>query len=157
MVNPEIQKCIDDLKQKLREIRSPEASESKSVTVSGYYDNWPIAGNFVDGRRVIEDVPNIPSISATLNNYTVLKGIREVPIELFNSSLSNLFYAKRDFDIARHLADEISYSRQIAPLIVVVDEKGPYILEGAHRLGALGILRAKSFPALVVIDEDSDI
>jgi ParB-like chromosome segregation protein Spo0J len=34
------------------------------------------------------------------------------------------------------------------------DKDGVYVLEGGHRLGALHILKAKSFPALVVIDTE---
>lgn len=40
------------------------------------------------------------------------------------------------------------------PLIVAVDDKGPYILEGGHRFVALGLLQIPTFPALVVIDQD---
>jgi hypothetical protein len=51
------------------------------------------------------------------------------------------------------LAEEIKQSGEVNPLIVMIDEEGPYILEGGHRYDALKILGAKSFPAIVVIDE----
>jgi len=35
-----------------------------------------------------------------------------------------------------------------------VDEKGPYVLEGSHRISALKRLGAQSFPALVVVGLD---
>ena len=37
----------------------------------------------------------------------------------------------------------------------VVDKEGPYILEGAHRLGALYLVGVKHIPALVVLDLES--
>ena len=38
------------------------------------------AGDVVDGLVVREDVPNMESISASLDDYTVMAGVREVPI-----------------------------------------------------------------------------
>lgn len=114
------------------------------------------AGNTVDGRVVRDDVPNTESIAASLYEYTVLPGIREVAMNLFgdNLDLYNMFYAAHDMERARDLARLIEASKEISPLIVVVDQEGPYILEGAHRAAALYLLQAKAFPALVVIDED---
>ena len=46
---------------------------------------------------------------------------------------------------------------EITPLIVVVGRDGiPYILEGSTRVEALAKLGAKSFPALVVIDQSEE-
>lgn len=115
-------------------------------------DDYPSAGDTVDGRTVRPKVDNTGSISATFDDdeYTVLDGVREVRMDFFDSSPYDLFSAKNDLDRARSLADEIGESGEISPLIVVFDDDGPYILEGAHRLAALNILGAESFPALVV-------
>ena len=115
----------------------------------------PNAGSIVDGLEVLGDIPNTSSISATLTDYQVLSGIKEVSMGLFGGPES-VFYAKDDFDRSKRLAEEIRQSGQIKPLIVVVDEEGPYLLEGAHRFVALHILGKKSFPALIVIDKDDE-
>jgi hypothetical protein len=110
---------------------------------------YPAAREYVDGRFVREEVPNRPSISASLYDYEYLPGIREVRMELFTLDESPLAKDQR----TRELAGAIALSAEINPLIVVVDEKGPYILEGVHRYDALRLLGAKSFPAVVVIEE----
>jgi len=116
---------------------------------------YPIAGSVVDGLNVLNDIPNTDSISASLYNYEVLKGIREVPMKDFGGPRS-VFYAKNDFDRSERLAEEIRYSKEIKPLIIVIDDEGPYILEGAHRFVALLYLNKKSFPALVVVEDETD-
>jgi 8-oxo-dGTP pyrophosphatase MutT (NUDIX family)/GNAT superfamily N-acetyltransferase len=118
--------------------------------------DYPPAKPVVDGLFVRKDVPNTSSIGSSLNEYEVLKGIRVVPMSAFDSAPSDLFYAKDDMERTGLLAQAIRESNEINPLIVVIDEKGPYILEGAHRLGALHILGKKEFPALVVRDLDSE-
>ena len=115
---------------------------------------WPLAGASVGGLRVRPTVPNTESIDATLDDYTVLKGIRAVPMSEFDAEPHSLFYAANDIRKSEALAGAIKQSGEITPLIVVVDPKGPYVLEGAHRLAALHILRVPAFPALVVEDHD---
>lgn len=66
-----------------------------------------------------------------------------------------MFYARDDMDRARALAQEIERSGWVAPLIIVIDAEGPYILEGAHRFVALTLLGKTQFPALVVLDTES--
>ena len=113
---------------------------------------FPKAGEIVDSRTVREDIPNLPSIGSSLTNYEALSGVREVAMNLFDD------FATHDTPNDRYikeLAQQIKYSQEINPLIVVVDEKGLYILEGGHRYSALHILKAKSFPALVVLDIES--
>lgn len=107
----------------------------------------------VDGRLVAETVPNTDSIASSLSDYEVLPGIREVAMDLFDPKA--FFYAADDHKRARRLAEKIEESGWIAPLIVVVDADGPYVLEGAHRYVALHHLKAKSFPAVVVIDTEN--
>ena len=116
---------------------------------------FPNVGSTVDGLSVLEDIPNTSSISATFTNYEVLSGIKEVSMGLFGGPES-VFYAKDDFDRSKRLAEEIREFGQIKPLIVAIDQDGPYILEGAHRFVALHILGKKSFPALIVIDKDDE-
>jgi hypothetical protein len=125
---------------------------------------YPKAGRVVDGRDVREKIPNTNSIEATFgDDYRILKGVREVPLSDFEAERpEDLFSSRDDIERVDQLAEAIEENREIAPLIVVWDkeseEKGPYVLEGAHRLAALLALRAKSLPALVVIDlpEDED-
>ena len=100
------------------------------------------------------EVPNMSSISASLYNYEVLPGIRSVQIKDFETDPHKLFYAKDDIDHVNRLAQEIRESGEISPLIVVRDSEGPYILEGGHRLAALGELGVEEFPAIVVRDLD---
>lgn len=115
--------------------------------------SFPRAGSEVDGLRVDSNVPNTSSIQASLTDYTVLPGIRKVPIKAFGGP-KTFFYAKNDFDRAQALADQIAEGGWISPLIVVVDSEGPYILEGAHRFVALFYLKKKHFPAMVVLDNE---
>lgn len=110
-------------------------------------------GDTVDGRKVKKDVPNTDSISASLMDYEVV-GVREVPFSAFTEMGPKKVMSKLD-KRTKKLASEIKKSGEIAPLIVVMDEKGPYILEGGHRFDALSALGAKSFPALVVIDNEA--
>lgn len=109
---------------------------------------FPAASGTVDGRVVRDHVPNTDSISASLDEYDTLPGIREVSMASFTLDEAPLATDAR----TRALAAEIRSSKEINPLIVAVDAKGPYILEGGHRYDALKILKAKSFPALVVLE-----
>jgi len=93
------------------------------------------------------------SIGASFTDYEVLNGIRELPMSDFGGPKS-VFYGTSDFDKSRELAEEIKKSGEINPLIIAIDENGPYILEGAHRFVALHYLGKTKFPALVVIDND---
>lgn len=114
---------------------------------------FPRAGAVVDGRRLRAHVPNLDSIEASLSDYTVLPGVRRVPLRLFSSGGS---YSVSEHRRTVKLAEEIAASREIAPLIVVVDHEGPtrpYVLEGGHRLDALLMLGARELPAVVVVEE----
>ena len=108
------------------------------------------AGAYVDGRLVREHVPNLSSIDASIPNPEELPGIREVPMSAFTLDEAPSTTDPRTLE----LAEEIRQSGEITPLIVGVDRKGPYIIEGGHRYDALKLLGAKSFPAVVVIDRD---
>ena len=130
-----------------------ESTASFPTSRSTVEQLYPRAGAVVDGRAVRQGpVPNTNSIAASVDDYVVLPGIRVVPTEGLALEPRQNFYAKNDFDHTEKLADQIRQSREISPLIVVVDHEGPYILEGIHRACALHLLGAKAFPALVVLD-----
>lgn len=112
-------------------------------------------GDMVDGRMVRGDVPNIGSIGASLDNYTVLDGIREIPMDAFDTEYVDGVRGKKLDERTQRLADEIGASGELNPLIVAFDSEGAYIVEGGHRFDALIASGAKSLPAVVVIDEDS--
>lgn len=119
---------------------------------------YRVARDRVDGREVInrDDVPNLDSIGASLYEYEILDGVREVSMADFNTD-SPSFYSTAERERVEELAGEIKRRKQITPLIVVADPKGPYILEGGHRFDALTLLKAKSFPAVVVVDYDQGL
>lgn len=110
---------------------------------------------FVDGRGVREQIPNLPSIASSLVNYEILPGVREVPFSAFTKMGRLRYWSPSEEKRTKDLAEQIRLSGELNPLIVVEDVQGPYILEGAHRFDALRELKARSFPALVVLDLDS--
>lgn len=127
-----------------------EALSSRSIR-----DKYKRAKAIVDGRVVRSSIPNRASISAGLNNYEVLLGIREVPFSAFTQMESLSYYSMSEAKRTKNLAAQLLESGEINPLIVVEDADGPYILEGGHRFDALRELGARAFPALVVLDLDS--
>jgi hypothetical protein len=107
------------------------------------------------GLTAREDVPNIGSIGASLENYEVVPGIQEVKMaDIPYTSAEDLFSSADDIRRSKVLAEKIKESGEINPLIIVEDDKGKYVLEGAHRLGALHELGVGSFPAIIVRDLD---
>lgn len=118
----------------------------------------PLAGKSVDGMWVRDSVPNTDSIDATLGgtDYSVLRGIREVPMSYIgDTDPKSRYYSADSHDHALGLAAQIRENEEINPLIVVHDAEGHYVLEGNHRIGALHALGKKSFPAMVVVHHDS--
>jgi phage gp29-like protein len=126
-----------------------------SKPANEYDSKYPVAGEKVDGRTVGDKIPNEGSISSSLDDYEVLKGVREVNFSSFDQMGKLEFYSSSEKERTSDLADRIKASGHIDPLIVVHDKEGPYVLEGAHRFDALRMLGAKSFPALVVLDTRS--
>lgn len=115
-------------------------------------------GDLVDGRRARGKLANRSSIES----HMAMRGVREVPMSFFTNPgespaklIDRFFYAKDDKDRVRALAKRIQRNNRISPLIVAIDKEGPYVLEGGHRIAALGQLGAKSFPALVVTETGS--
>lgn len=99
------------------------------------------------------EIANRSSISASLNEYDILPGVREVPLSEFDRSRP---YSKEGWDRVKWLMSEIGRNKRIDPLIVVVDEDGAYVLEGGHRLSALQIMKVEKMPALVVVDTEDE-
>jgi len=130
----------------------PESNQIKDID-----SRLPVVkpGEKVDGLIVREDVPNMSSIAASLENYQILPGIRAVPINDFGEptdATGNLDALNKR---TRKLAELISESNEINPLIVVYSGEGNYILEGAHRIDALDGLGKQTIPAVVVIDQNN--
>ena len=113
-----------------------------------------ITNGLSDGRVVRDDIPNMSSIGASLNDYYISIGIYDIPLSEF-SKLSGKHYTKDGTDKINYLVDAIKASNEINPLIVVIDNEGLYVLEGGHRSEALYKLGAKSLPAKLVIDKES--
>jgi hypothetical protein len=137
------------------------AKQPWDVTLDELDAMFPRAGGAVDGRAVRGgEVPNIGSVDASMENPTVLRGVREVSMSAFDQgeedrlrSSAPQFYSKGERDRTTGLAEEIRESGEVTPLIVAYDDEGPYVLEGGHRFDALNLLGARSFPALVALDE----
>jgi len=125
----------------------------KTANIKTANKEYKNAGSTVDGLKVRSEIPNMSSIESSFNDYEILKGIKEIPMSELGGPKS-VFYATDDFNKSKKLAEQIKSSGEINPLIIAIDEEGPYILEGAHRYVALYYLDKKSFPALVVLDKD---
>ncbi len=140
----ELELALDVLAMRSRNYARSDEIERLSAS-------YPKASITVDGRRVRENIQNLGSIRKTLDEYVTLPSLREVPVSEFD--LSGRSYSDLETKSIHRRAEIIKESGEINPIIVVVDAEGPYILEGGEaRAGALFILGAKSFPALVVID-----
>jgi len=111
--------------------------------------DYPNAGSYVEGLKVLPEIPNKSSIDSSLSDYEILEGVRVVQMSDLTCSPP---YSKTEQDRVKNLALEIESNKFIKPLIVVEDKEGLYILEGGHRFDALCLLKKKSFPALVVRD-----
>ena len=124
-------------------------------TIEDIKKQYPIVNGLVDGRIVRDSVPNMDSISASLDDYEILPGIREVKFN--NNEITKLpqYYSSSEELRTKKLADAIKNSNQITPLIVVIDKEGSYILEGGHRYDALREIGAKSYPAVIVVDTET--
>ena len=128
----------------------------KLLEIYEYEKEYPKVGPTVDGRIVGDDISNTDSIRASLYNYIVCDDLREIPILAFEDNGKPSFYSIREKERVEELANDIKISGRIDPLIVVIDEEGLYVLEGSHRFDALKLLDAKSFPALLVVDTDTE-
>jgi len=112
-----------------------------------------ISGNTWQGMQLLPLGSSVNSISSSMDDWDELSGIRDMPYSDFGNP-SKHFYAVNDWKHSEALTERIKHNQKIEPLIVGIDSKGPYILEGQHRFVALSKLGHKSFPALVVIEYD---
>jgi len=119
-------------------------------------EDLPQAKKMVGGLYVGDTVSNRSSIDSSLDSYKIL-GIREVPYSVFEDQGAPIYANRSQENYTKELADKISESQKLNPLIVVYDKDGYYILEGSHRFDALKELGIKSFPALVVKDTSEDM
>ena len=110
------------------------------------------SADVVDGLKVGKNIDNVESISASLEDWQELPGIRRIPMNSFEVQGKPTFATERQRLRAEALAKEIQKNGRIDPLIVVEDAKGRYILEGATRFDALRLLGKRELPALVVRD-----
>lgn len=110
-------------------------------------------GDKVDGRSARGRISNKASIGAELNQYRT-HGVREVPMNMFPVAREPYTPSRRTGERVHTeaLTAAIKRNQRVSPLIVVFDDKGPYVLEGGHRFDALHSMGAKSFPALVVTE-----
>lgn len=160
-----LDEALFELRRKQRATAAAQAmADAMKPETPGSYPaiSDPKTGDFktISGLKVRTEVPNMRSIDSSIENPEELPGIREVPLSDFPATSgayksSNHFYAADDVARVDKLADQIKASGEINPLIVAIDEKGPYVLEGGHRLAALHKLGKKSLPAKIVIDRDA--
>jgi len=134
---PDVKPVLEETKEEIEAAKADVASS-------------PQAGEFVDGLKVRDFVPNQDSIAATFNKFEIVDGIREVNINNFV-----LLDPDKVPQRAKDLAQEIKASGEINPLIVAIDDAGPYFLEGSNRIDALVFLGKKRFPAMVVLDREA--
>lgn len=153
-VPPEVSKDYPDLQRGTVKAPPPAVKEPWEMTRADLEAMYKKAGEIVDGRTVRSEIPNMESITASVDNPTILPGIYEIPLSEFGGLTGKHYSAPGTKRIA-NLANAIAHNKEINPLIVVIDAEGPYILEGATRAESLYKLGAKSFPAKIVIDEGS--
>ena len=126
------------------------AEDVEDALVEHFHKLYPVARSKVDGRDVLPNIDNLGSIRGFSENYIVLKGVRDFPIEGFGGKDS--YYSASEQDRVEKLARAIQHSNAISPIIIVEEKNGPYVLEGGHRMSALVELGAVSIPALIVVD-----
>lgn len=127
----------------------PMGSISKKMR--GFIRRLPRAQGQVGGLNVGERISNMSSLGASGINETA-PGVRAFPMQYLQTDPRKLFYAADDIRRVDALAEQIRQSGRIDPIIVAFDKEGPYILEGAHRVGALHRLGIKEIPALIGIE-----
>jgi hypothetical protein len=123
-----------------------------------------LLGDTCGSLKVRGTIPNLSSIESSLGeDYIKLPGIRVVQLQSSKQLQQGLqqpgplSYSSSEERRIRRLAEEINESREINPLIVVIEgkdlEEDLYILEGGHRFDALKLLGVKEFPAVVIMED----
>ncbi|WP_454727732.1 MULTISPECIES: ADP-ribosyltransferase-containing protein [Cupriavidus] len=148
---PEQIRAVDKLREAALAI-APLVTPSREAVVQAVGQKYAEAAGTIDGRTVGEDVANAHAVSATLDDYEMLPGVREIPMAAFDQLGPLSFHSTQERERTEQLAEAIKASGRIDPLIVIEDELGPYVLEGGHRFDALRLLGASAFPAKVALD-----
>jgi ParB-like chromosome segregation protein Spo0J len=68
--------------------------------------------------------------------HEILNGIRAVPrTDIFseNTKIEDEYRSIGDIEKVKNLISQIKTNKWIKPLIIVVENEGPYVLEGGHR------------------------
>ena len=111
-------------------------------------------GEKIGGYDVGDKIKNYGSYEAS-GISDIEHGIHKVPMSAFEVTHPNqLFYAKDDIDHVHRLAEQIKKNKYVDPLLVAMDKKGAYVLEGGHRLGAAHLLGMKEIPAIIGHEPD---
>jgi hypothetical protein len=111
-------------------------------------------GEKVGGYDVGDKINNFGSYASS-GIDDVEQGIHRVPMSAFEVTHPNkMFYAKNDIDHVHRLAEQIKQNKYMDPLLVAMDKKGAYVLEGSHRLGAAHLLGMKEIPAMIGHEAD---
>lgn len=140
--------------------RAPKGqSNGGQWTKAGAEERYPRTneGATLDGLTVGSRVDNTESIAAELTRYRILPGIRVVDFKgtyAWDERAWLRGTARDDVQRTQALVNRIRQSGRIDPLIVVHDRKGPYVLEGSHRIDAMHLMGKTRVPAVVVLDLD---
>lgn len=149
---------IDVVTSRTRTPSIPLAPESRITTTSASDDVDTLrvvsSGERVSGYLVRAGIANTSSIEATIERPRVLPGVREVPMTMFDPDYIRRVRESKLDQRTDALRAEIVQNRELTPLIVGVDSKGAYIIEGGHRFDALIKEGVEFIPALVAVDED---
>ncbi len=146
--NTDYDELVDNMKSMVHE----------NIDLKKYDEQFPIIiDDEIEGLTIRNRIPNMSSIEASFNDYEILNGIRKVS---FSTSFPEYTknpksYSHTEEERIINLAQEIVDNKEINPLIIAIDEQGPYVLEGGHRFDALRKLGIDSFPAIIVLDLDS--
>lgn len=110
----------------------------------------------IEGREIRLPIPNTDSIAASFMQWEELPGLRLMKVsDFFLPGDMPSWYDAGTRRETEALAEALKTSDWLEPLIVGVDQDGPWILEGSHRIDALRVIGAETFPALVVIDREA--
>jgi hypothetical protein len=132
-----------------------EAPDDREIRFEEANRKYPrIPGKSWHGMRLLKLGSSLNSISSSIEDYEELPGFRDMSYTGFGDPKKH-FYAANDWRWSDELTEKIRRNNKIEPLIVGIDSRGPYILEGQHRFVALSKLGHQSFPALVLIDYDT--
>jgi len=136
------------------DITDPDITKAKGGEVKRHNFVKHKHGEKVGGYDVGDKINNYGSYASS-GIDDIEEGIHRVPMSAFEVTHPNkLFYAKNDIDRVHKLAEQIKHNKYMDPLLVAMDKKGAYVLEGGHRLGAAHLLGMKEIPAMIGHEPD---